>query len=171
MDVRAQALRDWADAVLALDEAAPGWQVVAGDASSRRYFRLSSNQNSWICVDAPPATEKNPEFLQVRGILAEAGILVPELLGVSPEQGFLLLGDLGEQLLLPLLSAETVSAHYAEALDILYSIQCIELENSDLPAYSAAVLREELQRFPQWFCSKLLGVDANGNCGEMFAQN
>ena len=93
MDARAQALREWAGAILDFDldgeRAVLNWQVVAGDASTRRYFRLTTEQQSWICVDAPPATEKNPEFLQVRSILAEAGILVPELLGVAAEQGFL----------------------------------------------------------------------------------
>jgi len=170
MDARVQALRHWASAILGLDEAVQDWQVVAGDASTRRYFRLTGAGRSWICVDAPPATEKNSEFLHAREILAEAGILVPELLGVSAEQGFLLLGDLGEQLLLPLLNPETVGAYYAQALETLYCIQQIQLDSRALPAYSAETLREELQRFPQWFCGALLGVDATGSCAGMLRQ-
>jgi aminoglycoside/choline kinase family phosphotransferase len=166
MDAREQALYDWAVQEIGPEDV-PGWQVVAGDASTRRYFRLSRGQHSWICVDAPPSTEKNPEFLRAREILAGAGILVPELLGVAEQEGFLLLGDLGTQLLLPLLTRESAPAHYAEALDTLFSIQGIALEDARLPAYSGEVLREELLRFPQWFCRELLGVEIDAASEEM----
>lgn len=159
MDARADALRTWAQKNLALDAGGPSWQMVAGDASNRRYFRLRSCGNSWICVDAPPATEKNAEFLAVRALLEAGGILVPALFGFSEKDGFLLLGDLGEQLLLPLLAQDTVAEHYARALDTLSAIQQIPLPANKLPDYSAEVLREELQRFPQWFCGELLHLD------------
>ena len=158
MDARAQALREWASVKLAIDATRSSWQTVAGDASSRRYFRLACGSRSWICVDAPPAVEKNPQFLQVRELLERAGILVPELIGEAIDRGFLLLGDLGEQLLLPLLNPGTVNAHYAGALDTLFKMQSIGTRDLGLPAYSAEVLREELQRFPHWFCQELLGV-------------
>jgi aminoglycoside/choline kinase family phosphotransferase len=165
MDTRELALRDWAKQLLKLD-GEPRWQAVTGDASTRRYFRLAVEPQSWICVDAPPQTEKSPEFLRAREILAGAGILVPELLGVSEEQGFLLLGDLGQELLLPLLTTESAPVYYAEALDTLFTMQGIALEDGDLPAYSAEILREELQRFPRWFCRELLGVELDGGALE-----
>ena len=159
MDAREQALRDWATGILARETTALHWQVVAGDASTRRYFRLRDAGESWICVDAPPATEKNPEFLRARSILADAGVVVPELLAAAAEQGFLLLGDLGERTLLPLLDRKSVDAYYATALDTLFTMQQIPAPGLTLPGYSAEVLREELQRFPQWFCRELLGLD------------
>jgi aminoglycoside/choline kinase family phosphotransferase len=162
MDARAQALREWASAILAIDVAGSSWRAVAGDASSRRYFRLYCGPQSWICVDAPPAIEKNPEFLRVRDILGAAGVRVPELVAVSVERGFLLLGDLGEQLLLPLLNPESVHTHYDRALDTLFAMQSIAVQDLGLPEYSAVVLREELQRFPHWFCEELLGVEISG---------
>jgi aminoglycoside/choline kinase family phosphotransferase len=153
MDTREQQLRRWVAGQLG-DE--PAWSAVAGDASSRRYFRAGLDAGTWIAVDAPPATEKNAEFLAVRELLDGNGLCVPDLHAVELKQGFLLLGDLGETLLLPLLNTATVDQHYQQALTNLLKLQAIPLGEGQLPAYSAAVLTEEFGRFGEWFCAGLL---------------
>lgn len=158
MDARESELRRWALTTLNLEGAGCDWQPVAGDASARRYFRLRQEGNAWIAVDAPPASEKNREFLAVRELLAGAGVRVPELCGSDVKQGYLLLEDLGDQLLLPLLTAATVDAHYHSALQALAAIQSIEATAVQLPRYDHAVLQEELQRFPEWFVGGLLQI-------------
>ena len=157
MGEREEQLRQWAAAELGSHSAdESGWSSVAGDASSRRYFRLGRGENSWICVDAPPATENNDAFLLVRGLLASAGLRVPALLAVDSARGFMLLEDFGDSLLLDQLKELNADSYYQRALDMLLPMQAID--DDGLPSYSAAVLSEELSRFSEWFCEGLLKI-------------
>lgn len=137
----------------------PDLTVVAGDASSRRYFRLRLPGHSYIVVHAPPATEKNDAFLAVRELLQRAGVKVPALHAVDLARGFLLLEDLGDQLLLAALDAHTVDHHYHRAFDLLRRVAELEVSDLDLPAYDRDLLEEELSRFCQWFVQGLLGYE------------
>lgn len=154
MDERESALRSWADAKVG---PVADWATVSGDASSRRYFRYWHAGRSLIAVDSPPLTEKNDAFLAVRAQLAQASIRVPALIAVEHEQGFMVLEDLGDTLLLGELTAASVGTYYAQSIQIL--AQCWRTIDSpgELPLYSDAVLSEELSRFPEWFCQALLG--------------
>ncbi|HBO13247.1 MAG TPA: hypothetical protein DD491_10730, partial [Halieaceae bacterium] len=98
--------------------AAPGAALapLAGDASFRRYFRLSWDGGTAVACVAPPATEKNAEFLAVREQFADAGVRVPDLLGADLERGYLLLEDLGDALLLPALDRDSVDGWYRQAM-------------------------------------------------------
>lgn len=110
-------------------------------------------------MDAPPATEKNQAFIEVRALLAATGIRVPELLAQQLPDGFLLLEDLGDQLLLGQLSADTADACYQQALDMLLVLQTAGEVSQMVPAYSEQILAEELSRFCQWFLEGLLGLN------------
>jgi len=142
-------------------DASPALQLVAGDASNRRYFRLELGSDRYIVAQAPPETEKNEAFLSVRNLLADIGVRVPEVLGVDLSRGYLLLEDLGDQMLLPLLNATTVDRYYCQARAILLQLAlpagAARDLSLDLPAYDEALLREELGRFGTWFVEKLLG--------------
>ena len=146
-------------ALAALDEAAAETTLdtVAGDASSRRYFRLRLATGCWILVDAPPATEKNAEFLQVRALLEASGVRVPALVAADLDRGFLLLEDLGDALLLPALDADTVDGWYRQACAILRQLAAVPIDSAQLASYDQALLSEELGRFPEWFVGGLLG--------------
>ena len=152
-------LLNWALFVLAPGGAGsnPALTVVAGDASNRRYFRAAIADSSYILVDAPPATEKNEAFLAVRELLAGAGVTVPALRGADMARGYLLLGDLGDRLLLPELTPDCVDGRYREAMDVLLQIAAIDMHGVPFPAYDESLLREELGRFSTWFVEALLG--------------
>jgi aminoglycoside/choline kinase family phosphotransferase len=130
---------------------------VAGDASSRRYFRFEHNAQTYVVVDAPPGTEKNDEFLAVQRLLCAAGVRVPALLGAGLEQGFLLLEDLGDRLLLPELDDDSVDDYYRSASDLLLHLAQIDCAGTGLPVYDRVLLEEELGRVPEWFVAGLLG--------------
>ncbi len=151
-------LLPWACSVLGLG-AESTLDVVAGDASNRRYFRLHGADRRVIAVHAPPATEKNVEFLAVRERLELGGVAVPELLAADLDQGFLLLEDFGDRLLLPALSPDKVDEWYGRAFGVLLQLAgAVELPRN-WPAYDTTLLSEELSRFPEWFVGKLLGQD------------
>ena len=171
MDERQQRLREWAKAVLGVSGAGVCWTSVAGDASARRYFRLQDQPGrSWICMDAPPQTEKNAEFVDIRERLERGGVRVPALLAADFEHGFMALEDLGDRLLLSSLSADSVDARYQQAMTMLLDLQALPTVGEQLPVYSAPVLGEELSRFPEWFCAGLLDIDLTPAVRAMFAR-
>ena len=148
----------------ASEGAAPALTVVAGDASNRRYFRLNVGEQTYVIAEAPPETEKNPEFLAVRQLLANAGVRVPWLIAADLVRGYLLLEDLGDDVLLPELTEQSVDGFYQQCFSVLHCLAKAGQGATGLPAYDAALLGEELSRFPEWFVGKLLGYqpDASG---------
>jgi aminoglycoside/choline kinase family phosphotransferase len=158
MDARQEQLQAWALHELGLCSQGSDWMTVAGDASARRYFRLCQGSSSWICVDAPPATEKNQSFIDVQAILARAGVRVPAVINQQLQRGFLLLEDLGDQLLLGSLDPDNADACYRQALAMLLRLQTAAEHSDRVPDYSEEILREELSRFSQWFCGELLDL-------------
>jgi aminoglycoside/choline kinase family phosphotransferase len=153
------ALLPWALSALGLPDssALPELAIVAGDASNRRYFRFVLDQCSYVLAEAPPTTEKNAAFIAVRQLLATAGVRVPTLYAADLERGFLLLEDLGDQLLLPALDADTANDYYTTAFDVLAQMAAVDGTNTGLSDYDRSLLAEELSRFPVWFVQELLG--------------
>jgi aminoglycoside/choline kinase family phosphotransferase len=152
-------LLPWALALLGVPASGvpPTLSVVAGDASPRRYFRVVLGNSSYVLVEAPPATEKNAAFVQVDELLCSAGVKVPAVLGVDYERGFLLLEDLGDRPLLPLLDADSVDSWYRQAFTVLARMAAVDAASAGLADYDRALLREELGRFQEWFVERLLG--------------
>ncbi len=146
----------WALEKLQLPQVGSDVEVVAGDASHRRYFRLRHGSARYILVDAPPETEKNDAFLAVQEALHAAGVRVPAMLAADLQRGYLLLEDLGSQLLLPQLDAQSVDTWYQQALAT--TLVMGQVRTAPVPAYDRALLTEELSRFPHWFLGKLLNI-------------
>lgn len=69
---------------------------LAGDASARRYLRLSSGSETAILMDAPPQNgEETAPFVQIATFLRAQGLVAPHILAHDPANGLLLLSDLG----------------------------------------------------------------------------
>jgi N-acetylmuramate 1-kinase len=129
----------------------------SADASFRRYLRIDTAAgDSRIVMDAPPAQENCQPFVQVAGLMREAGLLVPEVLAWDEPQGFMLLSDLGHQTLLDVIdpdNAQAQHAHYMAALDSLLAWQ-LASRPGVLPPYDEALLKRELQLFPDWYLTR-----------------
>lgn len=85
--------------------AAAGWGAaarapLAGDASARRYERLTSASGATaVLMDAPPGCgEDTGAFVAIARHLAGLGLSPPAILAEDHAQGFLLLEDLGDAL-------------------------------------------------------------------------
>ncbi|MEH6617190.1 MAG: phosphotransferase [Porticoccus sp.] len=129
-----------------------------GDAGFRRYFRVNSKP-SLIAVSAPPEHENNPAFVSVALWLKQHGLHTPTIFAVDYQQGFLLLEDFGDDLLLPHLSPATVDPFYDAAEDVLLKIQQAPRASDLFPDYSRQCLLDEMKLFPEWFLSQLLGLE------------
>jgi N-acetylmuramate 1-kinase len=137
------------------------------DASFRRYFRISVGAKTWIVMDAPPEREKCAPFVRIAGLFSDANLHVPRIHAQDLEQGFLLLEDLGRSTYLQGLQALSSAdvegdnaaqknlAHrlFIDAIDALVQWQ-LSSKPDVLPIYDEAVLRREMQLFPDWYIAK-----------------
>ena len=168
-DVRLQQLSAWLDEQLPHLSAAQGWGAVpqgtltpaSSDASFRRYFRWQAGSRSLILMDAPPPQEDCRPFVKVAELLATAGVHVPRILASDLQRGFLLLDDLGRQTYLEVVDAANADALFDDALQALLAFQRLP-QDADLPQYDAALLRRELQLFPDWYLQRELEIELHG---------
>ncbi|HEX6362608.1 MAG TPA: phosphotransferase [Albitalea sp.] len=135
----------------------------SSDASFRRYFRIDGDGGTFVVMDAPPAHEDVRPFVDVAGRIQRAGLHGPAVLEQSVEQGFLLLADLGQRLYLDDLRSAvaagdtaTVTQLMREALAALVVWQKA-VDPSGLPPYDEALLRREMQLFPDWCVAQEYG--------------
>ena len=163
LNARDQLLTDW------VAQRFPGQDVpivpASADASFRRYFRLSlPDGTTRILMDAPPEHEDCRPFIKVAALLAKAGLAAPRVLDQDLEQGFLLLTDLGRIGYLEALHADLSLADtlIRPVLDTLVRWQ-LASSAATLPPYDAALLRRELELFPEWFIGRHLGVTLDDN--------
>ena len=129
------------------------------DASFRRYFRATLDDGrSFVAMDAPPEKEDCRPFVHVAGLLHAAGVHAPQVHAQDLAQGFLLLTDLGTRTYLHELNEGNAPALFADATGALIRWQLASREG-ELPPYDEALLRRELQLFPQWYVRRHLGVE------------
>ena len=107
-------------------------------------------------MDAPPDKEDNAPFIRVAGLLADAGLHVPEIIAADTAKGFLLLTDLGPNTYLQVLDSTNCDALFRDAITALVRMQA-HVESGSLPAYDESMLRRELALFPDWYISRHLG--------------
>ena len=129
----------------------------SADASFRRYLRIDAATGaSCIVMDAPPDTENCKPFVQVRFLMAAAGLNVPQILAFDEPTGFMLLSDLGHQTVIERLNPEKPQdayTWYQQATDVLLQWQKASTPGV-LPAYDEPLLRRELALFPDWYLAK-----------------
>ncbi|WP_332764831.1 aminoglycoside phosphotransferase family protein [Pseudomonas koreensis] len=165
-DVRLQHLKVWLDEQLANLFAQQGWGTVppatltaaSSDASFRRYFRWEGEGRSFVVMDAPPPQENCKPFVDIAFLLAKSAINVPKIYAEDLERGFLLLNDLGNQTYLDVIDGENADALFDDALQALLAFQQLPMV-APLPSYDVALLRRELELFPQWYVKHELGIE------------
>ena len=155
---RAQALRKWAIEHLPGVDPATELATVSDDASFRRYFRLPVGPGSVVLVDAPPALEDSRPFVSVGKTLLAGGLRAPRQVHVDLAQGFMILEDFGNTLLLDeaRASGANLNVVYARATDGLVDLARVDV--AGLPRYNEKLLRTEMGLFQEWLCERQLGL-------------
>ncbi|MFN3918726.1 MAG: aminoglycoside phosphotransferase family protein [Methylohalobius sp.] len=155
-DERLPALLTWAEQ--GLSARVENWEVLAGDASTRRYLRLWTCAGSWIAMLAPPP-ENSKAFVAMAELLRSAGIRVPRIYGQDFRQGFLLLEDFGDITYFKAMRSGLSESLYEAALAALYRLQVqLDPESAGLLSYDEPLLRRELDIFRQWLAEGWLGL-------------
>ncbi len=130
----------------------------------RRYFRISAAAKTWLVMDAPPEHGQCEPYLYVATLMRHAELHVPRIDAQDLAQGFLLLEDWGDVTYLQGLQAvhdpdlesdnavQNKLAHslFIDAIDTLIQWQ-LSTKPDALPHYDEAILRRELQLFPDWY--------------------
>jgi hypothetical protein len=171
-DTRLQELQGWLERLSpALALQPQSLRPASADASFRRYFRLDAHGvagGTAIAMDAPPPHEDTRPFLRVATLLHEAELNAPRVLAQDTGQGFLLLTDLGTTTYLAALNEASADELFEAATTALLRWQLATRPDA-LPAYDEALLRRELDLFPEWYLGHHLRLDMPAARQQMLA--
>lgn len=162
MDHRLESLKTWL--TTALKSTKFSVQPASEDASFRRYFRVTTEQGTYIAMDAPPIQEPIAPFIKTCTALVHQQVNAPHIYAQNQEDGFLLLADFGNQNYLDQLK-HNANYLYACAIKSLVQIQrgVFEQAELDIPLYNHELLNNELDVFVEWFvehhCQTELSID------------
>ena len=126
---------------------------LAGDASFRRYERVTGRQGRAMLMDAPPPQEDVHPFLLVAEHLRALGYSAPAILAEDRAQGLLLLEDFGDDTFTRLLAAGADETQlYALAVDLLIDLhRHPRAAAAALPPYDEARLLTEASLLTDWY--------------------
>jgi len=143
--------------------------AASSDASFRRYFRWEGAGRSFVVMDAPPPQENCKPFVDIAFLLAKSGINVPKIYAEDLERGFLLLNDLGKKTYLDVIDGENADQLFNDALQALLAFQQLPMV-APLPSYDVALLRRELELFPEWYVKRELGIEFDSTQQQQWQQ-
>lgn len=116
---------------------AAGRVALAGDASNRRYDRLTDAAgHRAVLMDADPARGEDVRpFVRIARFLLAAGLSAPRIMAADDAHGFLLLEDLGDELFARAIMSrpQLETALYEAATDVLVALH--RLKPPDLAPY------------------------------------
>ena len=145
----------WADAAVS---------PLPGDASFRRYFRLSqADGTSAMLMHAPPPHEDPAPFLHVAHWLNANAMRAPAILAEEPEAGWVLTEDFGNDRMRDWLDEHPAEerAAYEAAVDALAALH--RLPPGPFAPYDMAVYQREAALLTEWWCpAQGLTVDTAG---------
>jgi len=146
-----------------------GWSgstrgLLAGDASFRRYDRLTLDGRHAVLMDAPPPMEDVRPFIRIARHLNTLGLSAPRILAADEDGGFLLLEDLGDETFTRVLETapEREVALYELAVDVLAHLHNRprgETVPDGLTLYDDDKLLEEAFLLTDWYLPAVTGSD------------
>ena len=137
-----------------------GERLLAGDASFRKYFRLSRPRASAVVMDAPPPQEDVRPFVRIGRHLGDLGLSAPVIHAIDEANGFLLLEDLGDDTYARVLAAGGDEAElYARATDVLVTLHHAGAKAllPGLGAYAGEALIDAAILLPEWYLPAATG--------------
>ncbi len=133
--------------------------LLAGDASNRRYFRTPGG----VLMDAPPEREEVGPFVRMARHLRGLGLSAPEVLAEDPQDGWLLLEDLGDALFSRVLADGAAPERiYGSAVDMLAAL-ARRPPPPWLGRYGLALLHAEADLFLDWYLPAA-GIEPDPEC-------
>lgn len=162
------------DAFLAETPAAGAARAtLAGDASPRRYDRLTLPDRTLVLMDAAPETgEDIRPFTLIARWLSDAGFSAPQILAEDAGQGFLLLEDLGDALFSTVVAEDPANEVplYSAATDLLADLQTVA-PPPGLATYDVALMTDLAALAWRWYrLDVVTGTDSSVPFRATFSQ-
>ena len=142
-----------------------GWEhavrrPLAGDASFRRYERVTLDGRSAVLMDAPPPKESVLPFIAMTRHLRALGYSAPALYAKDGAAGLLLLEDLGDSTYAQaLVNGADKTMLYEAAIDVLIDLhgrpESVAIPPG-LPEYDEARLQIEAELLTDWYMARVL---------------
>ncbi len=137
--------------------ASSGWGGAAvapipGDASFRRYFRISEAGRKAMLMHAPPPHEDPQPFLDVARWLTANDLRAPEIHAANAKEGWVLLEDFGDDRMRDWLDLHPHDEDnaYNTAIDTLVSLHAKPA--GPFPPYDIAAYQREVMLLVEWYC-------------------
>jgi aminoglycoside/choline kinase family phosphotransferase len=167
--------RQLKEVVAGLGATLTGFQVLAGDGSDRRFYRLAGAPPLILLyhpLPPGPGVNENDSYFSLGRHLRTQGVPVPEIYAYSREEGWLLLEDLGDLSLEAVVQSasgeEDIRGWYNQALAVLVRMQLQGREGFDpawcfdTPVLDRSFLWErECTYFVQAFLQGYLGLEVD----------
>jgi aminoglycoside/choline kinase family phosphotransferase len=136
-----------------------GWQdaessLLAGDASFRRYHRLTLGHQKAILMDAAPPHESIGPFQKIQSHLLQLGYSAPRSYASDQDQGLMLLEDFGDDTFSRLLQSGVAEYDlYQLAVDFLVDLhqKGSQAIPQDSPAFDQARFLREVMILTEWY--------------------
>jgi len=147
---------------------------LAGDASFRKYYRVSSDDKNAVIMDAPPPAEDVRPFINICHFLNKLGFSAPEIFAEDIKNGFLILEDLGDARYTKILDGTIKLANapsekeiYIKAVDVLIKLYQSKIP-LNIPEYNNELLMKEVMLLPEWYLPLLYSQEKSAELGEEF---
>ncbi len=106
-----------------------GWEgaviaPLAGDASFRRYFRVTLEARRAVLMDAPPPHEDPRPFIAIARWLLAKGFAAPAILGADEARGLVLIEDFGDDRMREAIEADPDATVNSTAMRSTCSPRC-----------------------------------------------
>jgi len=132
-------------------------EVLGGDASFRRYYRVIEKDKSYILMDSTANKEVLYPFIDISVRLLKVQVEVPRIIAQNLEEGYLLLTDLGSRHLADILSDMSVELLYTKAIEEILKIQ--KADTTNLEPYDREFLMFEMSLMQEWYLEQHLKRD------------
>ena len=122
---------------------------ITADASSRKYYRLTVEEESFVIMDSSADKDSMYPFIDISVRLLKAKVEVPRIISQNIKEGFLLLSDLGSQHLADMLSPMSVELLYMKGISEIVKMQ--EIDTTGMDVYNKTFLMSEMNLMEEWY--------------------
>ena len=134
-------------------------EMVGGDASFRKYFRLLLDEKSYIIMDSSADVDSLYPFIDISVRLLKAKVEVPRIIAQNLQDGYLLITDLGSRHLADVLSPMSVELLYMKGIHEIIKIQ--EADTTNMDVYDKEFLMFEMSIMQEWYMNEHLHQQLN----------
>jgi aminoglycoside/choline kinase family phosphotransferase len=140
---------------------------LTGDASTRRYYRINTNQTSFVsCLTDAKENIESSDFLNVQKVLGENKVRVPRIIDQNIKKGYMLQEDLGNITFLShiatKLTKDEIYNEYERVIDSLIEIHKVPKDKD----YNWGTLEFDVEKYifemnftKKYFINKFLKVE------------